>query len=103
MLWRAAIFTLFLALNISAESCFLRATTGEKDQPHALVSPEDFLSVVCDDVEVDVDDFNLTSALLAWVENSSPLLVETLLLENSTSPQTQPGVRWHRWCCVELC
>ena len=103
MLWRTAIFALFLALNISAEPCFLQATTGEKDQPHALVSLEDVLSVVNDDVEVNVDAFNLTSGLVAWVENGALLLVETLVLENSTSLQTQPSVRWHRWCCVELC
>ena len=103
MLWRTAIFALFLALNISVEHCFVLATSGEKDQPHALASLDDVLSEVSNDVAVDLEDLSLTSALIVLVENRSPLAEETLALGNSTNLQNRSGLRRHRWCCVELC
>ena len=103
MLWRTAIFALFLALNISVEPCFVLATSGEKDQPHALASLDDVLSEVSNDVAVDLEDLSLTSALIVLVENRSPLAEETLALGISTNLQNRSGLRRHRWCCVELC
>jgi hypothetical protein len=103
MLWRTAIFALFLALNISVEPCFVLATSGEKDQPHALASLDDVLSEVSNDVAVDLDDLSLTSALVVLVENRSPMPAETLALGNTTSFEIRSGLRRHRWCCVELC